>query len=537
MMSKKFNLLLLQQSQDIHPRTWICIKGKTIKNAFKELAKEVLTTKKWSKRKLNIKLARHLKCSPSTIGMTVWAKREFYPIPIILELAKHTEREKIFLKKFRNDIEYLKVNSASAKPIKAVYRLSENLSKIMGAFMADGSLSIQVVIASSRSADLNITQNKLNQFRINHSSGYAPSRQQHYLSIQASKNNFELLDRLASFPKLLSQKHYAIELTDEYKDSVVAFIRWIKNEFEVKPNSFRKYRNAWRVSFSNKILVRYLIIFFNIWPGLKSYYAFEPKIIQTSNLKIRRCFARGVLMFDGCVRMDKKIILTSKSKILIRSIATIWAKDGIKFGTTKSKRNGGYANKTNEYTAFTIMGNKKQRLLKYFEPNTQKWKLLKWLSGDPNVSPLIRTKSGLSLKALLELLQKIKTCDAIFLKKHFKCSYLTVRTYLKVLRDQKKIRLSNRPKQINDYVSDSSTILLKKKLHQLIFKKIHRQFKYDKNFADYLGLHKATISAWRKRKVRIPFNILKRICKILYINPEKALRSITKIDREIAEII
>ncbi|MDP2930655.1 MAG: helix-turn-helix transcriptional regulator [bacterium] len=536
-MSKRFNLLLLQQPWDIHPRTWICVRGKIIKNTFRELTEEVLATRQWNKRKLNIELARHLKCSPSTIGMTLWTKRRFYPIPIILELAKYSKHKEIFLKKFRDNIEYLKVNSASARPVKAIYRINENLAKILGAFMADGSLSIQVVIASPVLADLDIIQNELNRFRINYSLGYVPSRRQHYLSIQASRNNFKRLNKIVTLSKALSQKHYALELSDEYKDSVMAFIKWIKDEFEINPNNFRKYRNAWRVSFSNKILARYLIVFFNAWPGLKSYYAFEPKIIRTSSLKIRTCFARGVLMFDGCVRIDKKITLTSKSKTLIHSVATIWTKDNIKFGTTKSKRISGYANGTNEYTVFTTTGNKKQRLLKYFEPGTQKWKLLKWLSGDSDALPFIRTKDGLSFKVLIKLLRKIKTCDAMFLKEYFGCSHSTIRTYLKVLRDQKKIRLSNHPKLINDYINENATILLEERVHRLVFKRIRRRFKYDKNFAKFLGLHKATISAWRRKKTRIPFKTLKRMCKTLDINRERILRNITKTDREIVEII
>jgi transcriptional regulator with XRE-family HTH domain len=317
----------------------------------------------------------------------------------------------------------------------------------------------------------------------------------------------------------------------------MAFTRWVKDEFEIKPNSFKKYRNAWRVTFSNKILARYLMNFFGVWPGLKSYYAFESKIIQSSGLKIRRGFAKGVLMFDGCIRIDRGITLTSRSEVLIRSIATIWTKDGIKFGATKDKRSSGYGSEANGYTLFTIAGNKKWRLLKYFEPNTQKWKLLKWLSGDSGVSPIIKNKGGLSLKALLKIIRKMKICDAMFLKKYFGCSHSTIRTYLKILRDQKKIYLSNRPKQINNYVSGDSTILLKKSLHRLVFKKIRRQFKHDKNFAKFLGLHKATISAWRKMKIRMPLNILKRICQVLDIDQKRMFKSVAKIDREIAEVI
>jgi len=538
-MSKKFNLLLLHQPEDIHPRTWICLNGKRLKSIFMRQVASALRYRRWSRSKLNKTFAKKLGCVESTMEWIFSGKRKAYPIPLVVKLSELTKNGngKRFLRAIKNRTEYLKVNSASSKPVRIVNKLNKNLAKILGAFMADGSLSIQVVIASSSLAGLDAIQNKLNRFRIKYSSGYASSRHQYYLSVQASRKNFKLLNELVASLKSLSQKHYALELTDEYKDNVIAFIKWIKDEFGIKPNNFKNYRNAWRVSFSNKILARYLMVFFGAWPGLKSYYAFEPKIIQNSSLKIQRCFAKGVLMFDGCVGINKKITLTSKSKVLIRSMATTWTKDGIKFGTTESKRNNGYGRRTKEYTIYTITGNKKWHLLKYFEPNTQKWKLLKWLSGDSNIAPIIKAKNDFSLKALFKLLRKIKTCDTMFLKNYFGRSHSIMRTYLKILRDQKKIHLSNRPKQINDYVSGNSTILLKKKLHQLVFKKIRRRFKYDKKFAGFLGLHKATVSAWRKRKVRIPFNILKKMCKILDINPEKVLKGVARIDREIVEVI
>jgi len=528
-MSRKFNLFLLHSKNDAHPRSWICIKGLGLKNIIKDLEKNVLKSYGYCRERLSEKLSIRFHCSRGVIKRILQGKSEFFPIPLVLELLKLSKNRRKFLKKIKQNIQYLKVNSASAKPVKVVYKLNENSAKILGSFMADGSLSIQVVFAAFNLKDLKKIKSKLNQLKIHYSAGNAPSRNQYYTSIQANKNNYGILNKMLSHHYLI-QTHYNIELSDEYKDNVEAFRKWIKNEFNINPNRFEKRRNAWRVSFSNKILARYLMNFFEVKPGFKTYSAFEPAVIKKSNLKIRRAFAMGLLMFDGCVSFDKKILFSVRSKNLLNSLKEIWEKDRVKFGKSKN-------NRRKEETLFTTAGNKKEKLLKYFEENTQKWKLLKWLSGDLTKTPILKYKSSISLKRVSKLLQKIKCCDAIFLKNYFKCGHFTIRTYLKILRDQGKIKLSNHPSYINNYINKNATVLLKNRVHKLLFRRIREKFRKDKNFAEFLGIHKATISTWRLRKNRIPILILKNMCKILDFDFNKVSKNIEKTDREIVEII
>lgn len=538
-MSKKFNLLLLHQLEDVHPRTWICLNGPRLKDIIKDLEREALKTQGYCRESLSKKLSTHFRCSRGVIKRILQGKSEFYPIPIIFELLKFSKNRRKFLKEVKKDIEYLKVNSASAKPVKAIYRLSENLAKILGAFMADGSLSIQVVIAAPYSKGLEEIRKRFTKLGIRYSAGKAPSRNQYYISVQANKNNFQLLNKLIYSFHPLSQTHYSVELTDEYKDNVEAFIRWIKEEFDINPNRFKKMRNAWRVSFSNKILARYLMFFFEVKPSYKAYFAFEPRIIKKSNLKVRKAFAKGVLMFDGCVTGEKKIAFGTVSRNLFTSIKQIWKKDDITFGQSIGERKGSY--KPGSYTVFTLSttpGNQKEKLLKYFEPDTQKWKLLNWLCGDLGYTPVLKTNSSLSLKKIIKILQKIKICDTDFLKNYFNShSYSHVRVYLKILRDQNKIKLSIHPNSISKYISKNTTVLLKNEFHKLLFQRIRMKFKKDKNFAEFLKIHKSTFSAWRVRKNRIPLYILEKICKILNLDFSKVFANIEKTDREIVEII
>jgi hypothetical protein len=538
-MSKKFNLWLLNQPQDKHPRSWLCFGGKKLRKILMELKTEILKNQRWSKNRLDKEIANQLGCSISTIGMTLRTNRKFYPVTIMKALLKFNDNRLKFLKEITKNIEYLKINSASASPLRPIDKLNKNLAKILGAFMADGSLSVQIVIAASDLQSLKEVQSTLTNLKIRYSTGSSPSRNQHYVSIQANKENYHLLNKILQTFHMLTQTHYNIELCDEYKDNVMVFTKWIKDEFGIEPNRFVKYRNAWRVTFSNKVLARYLMLFFEVKPSYKSYYVFEPRVIKSSNLNIRKAFAKGVLMFDGCITGKGKIAFSTVSLNLFTSIKQIWDKDNIKFGQSINERRSSY-NPKNSYILFnlsTTSDNKKRKLLKYFEPRTQKWKLLNWLSGDLTYVPILKVNRSLSLDKVSKVLKKVKACDANFLKNHFKCAHGTIRAYLKVLNNQKKIKLSNKPKQLSEYIDESGTVLLKNKAHQALFNKIKESFGKYKNCASFLGTHKTAFSAWKVRKNRMPIFVLKKLCEVFDFNFIKfSENNIEKIDREVAEV-
>jgi len=535
-MSKVFNLLLLHSDNDIHPRTWLCLQGAKLSDTLRLLEKSVRDKNKISRNALAKLISSKYKCSINTVKRILQRNTKFYPIPILIELLKlHKSSEKI-VSQINKNTEFLKVNSASAKPVRATKKLNKNMAKILGAFMADGSLSVQVIVAASSLKYLEKVKLKLENLKIRYSLGKAPSRNQTYISIRVNPDNIKSLNKiLRNCPKnLKTQTHYAFELTDEYKDNVEAFRGWIKKEFDIYPNIFGIKKNAWRVAYSNKILSRYLTTFFEVIPGPKTYTAFEPRAVQTSSLDIRKAFARGVLMFDGCVTKNSRVSISVKSKTLHKSIKEIWEKDKIKFGSYLSKRRFGA-----EFCLFTTAENQTNKLLGYFESGTQKEKLMRWLNGDVSSNPVIKTKADflISTQNILKILQRLKKSDSSFLKKYFNCTHTTVRTYLRILRNQNKIKLSNRPSGINIYVDKNTTVLLNNGVHNLLFQKVKTRFGLCKNFAKFLGIHKATLSAWKLRKSRIPVHVLKEFCGILNFDYSEALKSVENVDREIAEII
>lgn len=529
-MSKNFNLLLLHSKTDVHPRTWICIKGKYLKSIFKKLEKEIQKTTNATLSELNKYISKKLDCSDRVTKKILKNNAKFYPIPIVLELLKLIKNKKgVFEKKLNKRIEYLKVNSASAKPVKAAKNLNENLAKILGAFMADGSLSIQVVIENKNKNELKNLESELRDYKISYSTNFSKSRNQNYISIQLNKENVEIMNKFITKPGLKIQNHFNIELTDEYKDSVGAFNKWVREEFGLKPNSFYKKKNAWRIIFSNKVFTRYLMKFFKITPGPKTYTAFEPKIIKKSGLSLRRAFAKGILMFDGCVTKNSQINFTTVSKDLFNSIKEIWSKDKIKFWRSFSKRK--------EWNLGTLRNEKINKLKKYFEKGTQKEKLINWLSGEIKANPIVKEGSSISIEKMLKIIKKVRKCDATFLEKYFNSSHSTIRSHLKILKNQNKIKLSNKPLGLTKFVNEGTTVLLNNNAHNFIFQRIVSKFNLYENFAKFTEINKATLSSWKLKKNRIPLYILKEFSKVLSINFSRVLDSVVQTDREIAQII
>jgi transcriptional regulator with XRE-family HTH domain len=528
-MSNAFSLLSLHFSIDKHPRSWVMVKGEKISSIIRKLEKEIIKDRNLTRESLSRELAQKLNCSTGVIKRILQGKTEFYPIPIILGLIQMGGKRK-YISQIEGHVTFLKINSASAKPIRAVRKLTNDLAKIIGAFMADGSLSVQTVIETPHKAVSDKIKKKIDYLQLQSTSNYSTARQQYNISLQVNPENIKIISDFQESTDFHIQTHYNIDLTDEYRDNVEAFNRWVQSVFAISPTNFHKRGNAWRTIFSNKILARYFMHFFNIIPGHKTYTAFEPDCIKKSSLMVRKSFARGVLMFDGCVNKAGKIFLSSKSQKLVLSIKEIWKLDNISQGKMAK-------NKRNEWLLYTTTKNECTRLANYFETNTQKWKLLYWINGKENLKPIIKNDVNLSTIKITTLLKEIKSCDMSFLEKYFKKRYTSIRYYLNILRNHGLIRISCTPRIWSNYIDDRTTVYLDKSGHDKIFDEIKGKFGLEKNISTLLGVHKGTFSAWKRRKNRIQIKILKQLCSLLNINFEDITKNIIQTDRDIIEFI
>lgn len=523
-MSNNFNLWLLNNKDlDRHPRSWICINGKEIDKIIADIEYKIIKKNKTNREQISHKLAKTLNCNHSLIKNILRGTNTFYPLPIVVELCNLIGKFNYYRTLIEKNIEYFKVNSASAKPIKASKKVSKTLSKILGAFCADGSLSMQFVISSNNKEkfkEINISKVR-----------YSVSRKEYYVPIQINKNNYNKIINFSKKNKEFKiQTHYTIELTDEYESNVNAFEKWLFEEFKIKPYASYKRGNAYRIIFSNKILARYLIEFFEMFPGYKCTTVNEPKIIKYSPFYIRKEFAKGALMFDGCITKKRTIMFSTLSPYFSDSIKEILAADNIKVGNFKNNRE--------EYTVYTTSDNKIEKLLGYFEEGTKKWELLMWLSNRNFTSNQINYEKDLKeTNNILKIINQVKVCDSSMLMKKLNFSHTTIRQHLLILKLKGVILLSNHPKGVNMYVSDSTMVLLREKFHNLLFNEILKKFKSYKKFSKFLEVNESRLSAWKLKKNRIPLKILKEICLSLEMPYNDALNNVYETDREIAEVI
>ena len=175
LMSNKLNLLLLHEEQDSHPRSWICLKGRDLDLVIDNLEKEVLGKFKITREELSRRLGKKLNCSHHAIKR-ILHRKNYFPIIVILSLLEHSKHKSRFIKKINSETEWIKVNSASAKPVKACKKITIDLAKVVGAFMADGSLHISTIFSAKDRQKLNNIRKEIQKAKIKYSEHYSKSR-------------------------------------------------------------------------------------------------------------------------------------------------------------------------------------------------------------------------------------------------------------------------------------------------------------------------------------------------------------------------
>jgi hypothetical protein len=164
-----------------------------------------------------------------------------------------------------------------------------------------------------------------------------------------------------------------IRITDGYESDLIALNKWIENSFDVKYKVKKvKNSNEWAIEFHSGVISLYLRKVFGFPSGTKVYTVSEPEIIKNASLNFRKSFALGVLTFEAGVGMTRQVSLCVSSKEFRDSIADILVLLNLRF-TKMENISGGYwrlwSNKLTKEEA--------NKWLTLFEPNSEKWLLLK----------------------------------------------------------------------------------------------------------------------------------------------------------------
>lgn len=387
----KFDLFKLHVSkEDIGARSYIKVFGKELFNNIKIMINDVLKSRHEKITHLSKRIAKKLNIHYDTVLKMLRnrSNRKGVALSILIELLNEwkincnkSEKDIINKKlKLQNYFEKLGCGSKEKNEVKPVKKLDITLAKIAGAHMADGHLLKE---------------------------------------------------------KTFGGFSYKIIILDGYKNNLEAFSKWIKSIFGINVKVKKLKCNAWKIDITNKIIGRYLELFFGFPSGVKTYYNL-PKAIENSSKEIKRAFVVGLFSFDACVETDKTISYGIANKILRDQAGKILKESDLEF--TLQKKTKYYHLKTS-----VLDKNKLKKWLNFFEPNTEKWfKIVDVIKGfDKRVSSFNEAvfvfstiyKDGMktNIPHIISTLKKLKICDKYILAKKLNVGVSTLYRYIHIL--------------------------------------------------------------------------------------------------------
>jgi len=506
-MKNQFELFKLHNArEDIKPKSWICVSGKNIQSILNTILNEMLQNNHKSKRQLSEIIAHKLNCNLYTIYNFLRGKRQFIPIIVILNLLdiyRQTLNKSVLdiekvKQKIQDAIELLKNNNSKSVPVRALKELNKDLARIAGAYAADGNMTLVIKFLSSNLIKLKNFRSSLKKFlsyklskkytRIIHEKyGYE------FTLLLNSDENKKLLTfiRNIDLSGIFLLREIVITIVDEYKESLEYLVQWIENCFGIKPTIKKlNNQNAWYIKISNKIIGRYFNLFLGFSFGKKYETVKEPKIIKNSPFNLRNAFAQGVITFDGSVSTDGRLIISLKSRYLIRSLSEI----------LQQKINSKLFEQTFKNGTFTIRTRKSvteyPKLLEFLIEGTEKYRMF--------------------YQFIYGCQQKAKTSDIInFLKKFPRHSEIKMITVFRAAKELKTFTT----KDITAYIKNTKGIVSSKEtinslvrilcLMNIVRKRLKIYVRVEKNFREKLFQ-----SALEKLKSR------KKLGELLDVTPE-----------------
>lgn len=332
-----------------HGWIWAYFESDLIKEVYFSLLKDS------SQNAITKKISKRLNAGFSTIGKHLikikkTSKIVNLPLPLVIELNNLTD------KKYRQDllksIVKLESKNNNTQPVKPVYKIDKTLVKIIGAHVSDG---------------------------------YLQKSKKYGYSWKVSEGREDLINKLAI---------------------------WIKDVFGFQVRiRYSSKDNTWICCSDNKIFCRFLEKIIGIPPGKKAYTIREPDVIKKSDISIRNAFLAGMLNFDGCVKTNGIVSLTSMSKELIKDVKNIFDKNYIRTNVTYNKKKKSWIIET----CSSRRAEEHKKLLNFFESGTYKYNKLKFFVENKKylLTELVKIfpeekKSKISLKKVYQSTRRLK---------------------------------------------------------------------------------------------------------------------------------
>jgi len=455
--------------EDKKAYSWIVADGPRLFPNFKLLIEKITEKSGYSIKSLSKKVSNRIGCSDYMLYDILNRKTKWISLNLINELLSILEelgegKEAVRLRnKILASVKFLKSTPRSTVKIKAVKKLSLELAEVCGIHAADGSLNLGVSIESKHKKDITKTKNKLSkEFPDLKISEW--KRKDKYIicfyitqSIQDEVLNY-LNNHNINFSVL-----YKIEFADFDKSSLQylrkLILRLFGYQIKIKP---MKEKNGYYVHFSNKVIGRYLKNIFNFPIGKKSSTVDAPKLIKNASFSIRKAFVRGVIQFDGSVKRNGSVMLSTNSKHLMNFFLNTIKNDGLK-GTVWTRKN--------RKKELTFESHPSKKWLTYFIEETPKYQRLygylygfkgKAKSIDEVIKIFDRTfpannRSTLSFGKLIRTASKLKKFTRYQISNKLGVSYKSLSVMLDLLEKAKIIKVE-RVKMLDRFKRESEKI-------------------------------------------------------------------------------
>jgi len=140
-----------------------------------------------------------------------------------------------------------------------------------------------------------------------------------------------------------------------------------------------KRKEGWLVKIDNKPLQGYFTEIFNFNKGKKKPNYDFPKLIKSSDFKLRKACAIGVMIYDGVVRTKKEIGLNIGSKNLRDSVFNVLVADGLNITKLDKPDSTGM---WKLYSSGKADKEQYKKGLNYFVKFSDKWyRIYEWIHG------------------------------------------------------------------------------------------------------------------------------------------------------------
>ena len=342
---------LQDNTEDRGAYSWIVVDGPKVFFNFRLLVNKITEKSNCSIKSLSGKISERIGCSTSMLydilnGKTKWLSLRLIDefLTILREFNENQKATKI-KNEFLNSIGFLKSAPRSPVKIKAVKKLSPELAELCGIHAADGSLNLQISIEALRRERINKVKRELNN-RFPKLKISRPFKRENKYRIFFNVTN-ETQTKIFEFLNghdINFSLGYRLEFVDSDKRSMEYLKKLIFTLFgyHIKIETKKKEKGGYYyVHFSNKILGRYLKNIFDFPVGKKSSTVNVPKLIKNASFSIQRAFVRGLIQFDGSVRMNGNVALSTNSKQLLNFVLSTFKKDKLEGNIWESKNRKG----------------------------------------------------------------------------------------------------------------------------------------------------------------------------------------------------